>query len=78
MRWIPLRTRYDKTYAYKKSINDKTLKQIELADSILGYLLKSIKNLNIKNQINIIVVSEHGMVDVSENRLINESIMCSY
>ena len=53
------------------STNDETLMQIELADSILGYLFKSIENLNIKNQINIIIVSDHGMVDVSEDRLIN-------
>ena len=44
--------------------------QVELADSILGYLLNSINDLKIKDRVNIIVVSDHGMVEVSEEKLI--------
>ena len=47
-----------------------TSNQVELADSILGYLLKSIDELEIKNRINIIVVSDHGMENVSIDRVV--------
>ena len=45
--------------------------EIKKADDILGKLLRSLAELDIYNKINLIVVSDHGMVDVSENRLIN-------
>ena len=45
--------------------------EIETADYILGYLLRSLTKLDIYNSINLVVVSDHGMVDVSENRMIN-------
>lgn len=45
--------------------------EIKSSDDILGYLLKSISKLDIFNKINIVIVSDHGMVDVSENRVIN-------
>ena len=53
--------------ANSKEVNQ----QIQAADSILGYLLNSLKNLEIYDQINLVIVSDHGMVDVSEERLIN-------
>ena len=51
--------------------DNKTLFQIELADSLLGYLIDSINNLDIAHLINIILVSDHGMVEVSEEKMIN-------
>lgn len=45
--------------------------QIKISNDILGYLFKSISKLNIFNKINIIIVSDHGMVDVSKERVIN-------
>ena len=45
--------------------------EIKSSDDILGYLLKSISKLDIFNKINIVIVSDHGMVDVSENQVIN-------
>lgn len=45
--------------------------EIKSSDDILGYLLKSISKLDIFNKINIVIVSDHGMVDVSESRVIN-------
>ncbi len=45
--------------------------QIKSSDDILGYLLKSISKLDIFNKINVIIVSDHGMVDVSESKVIN-------
>jgi len=46
-------------------------KQIKIADRTLGYLIKSIEKLDIYNKINIIIVSDHGMIDVSEKKVIN-------
>ena len=48
----------------------QTLNQIELADSILGYLINAINDLTISDRINIIITSDHGMIEVSEDRLI--------
>ena len=45
--------------------------EIKSSDDILGYLLKSISKLDIFNKINIVIVSDHGMVDVSESKVIN-------
>ena len=45
--------------------------EIKSSDDILGYLFKSISKLDIFNKINIVIVSDHGMVGVSENRVIN-------
>ena len=50
---------------------DETLTEVQGADNILGYLIKSINRLNIKNNINLIVVSDHGMSSVSKENLIN-------
>ena len=45
--------------------------QIKESDNILGYLMDSLKKLNIYDNINIVIVSDHGMVNVSENKVIN-------
>ena len=45
--------------------------QIKISDDILGYFLKSLKTLDIYHNINIVIVSDHGMVDVSEQKVIN-------
>ena len=50
-----------------KEVND----QIKNSDYILGYLLRSLAELDIYNKINLIVVSDHGMVEVSQNKVIN-------
>ena len=50
-----------------KEVNE----QIKASDIILGYLMDSLKNLDIYNKINIVIVSDHGMVNVSENKVIN-------
>ena len=53
--------------ADSKEVNE----QIEASDYILGYLINSLKELDIYDNINIVIVSDHGMVDVSEDRVIN-------
>jgi len=53
--------------ANSKEVN----KQIENSDYILGYLMDTLSELDIYDNINFVVVSDHGMVDVSEKRIIN-------
>ena len=45
--------------------------QIEVSNDILGYLLRSVSKLDIFDKVNIIIVSDHGMIDVSTNKVIN-------
>ena len=45
--------------------------QISKSDEILGYLIESLEKLNISDKINLVVVSDHGMVDVSYKKVIN-------
>ena len=51
--------------------SEEVNKQIKISDDVLGYLLESIKKLNIYDKINIVIVSDHGMVDVSDDKVIN-------
>ena len=53
--------------ANSKEVNRK----IEDSDSILGNLIVSLKQLDVYNNINFVIVSDHGMVDVSEKKVIN-------
>ena len=53
--------------ASSKQVNE----QIKKSDEVLGYLLKSLEKLSIYNQINVVIVSDHGMVDVSKDKMIN-------
>ena len=46
-------------------------KQIENSDYILGYLMDTLSELDIYDNINFVIVSDHGMVDVSEKKIIN-------
>ena len=43
---------------------------VEKMDSLLGYIMESLKRLEIYDELDIFVVSDHGMVDVSPDRLI--------
>jgi len=52
---------------------------IEQLDSILGYYFEKLKEINLFDSTNIIVVSDHGMTNVSTNRVINiENILEGY
>ena len=46
------------------------IKSIEEMDELLGYLLNELETLKIYPDLNIVVVSDHGMIDVSEDRLV--------
>ena len=51
--------------------SEEVNEQIKISDEVLGYLLKSLTRLDIFNKINLIVLSDHGMATVSEERVIN-------
>ncbi len=49
----------------------ETNKAVQVVDSVLGILLQGLNKLNLTDSVNLIVVSDHGMTDVSNERLIN-------
>ena len=53
------------------SNSNEVNEQIGISDDILGALFGSLKKLDIYNNINFIIVSDHGMVDISEEKVIN-------
>ncbi|MDP6936895.1 MAG: ectonucleotide pyrophosphatase/phosphodiesterase [Candidatus Marinimicrobia bacterium] len=44
--------------------------QVESMDSLLGYVLTEMKDLDISPNLNIIITSDHGMTNVSKDRLV--------
>ena len=58
---------------------EKIISSVVYLDSLLGYLLKKINTLEIRNNLNIIITSDHGMADVSSEKLLvlNEYINIS-
>ncbi len=40
-------------------------------DALLGKLLSELKNINMLDNINIIIVSDHGMTQLKENKIIS-------
>ncbi|MEZ5197705.1 MAG: ectonucleotide pyrophosphatase/phosphodiesterase [Bacteroidales bacterium] len=56
---------------HKSGPDSKELKsKIEELDSLIGYFLKCVDELLIKDEINIIVTSDHGMASISDDRKI--------
>ena len=49
---------------------DKMIESITKMDNLLGYLRQQLKTLDIYSQINLVITSDHGMTDVSTDRLI--------
>lgn len=43
---------------------------VVVADSLLGYLLNSVNSLGLQNKLNIILLSDHGMAELSEGKVI--------
>jgi len=57
----------------------ETNKAIALVDSMLGLLINKLKNIGMEDKVNIIVVSDHGMAEISDERIINiEEILKNY
>ena len=53
--------------------SDEVNNQIKESDNILGYLLRSLTKLDIYKKINLVIVSDHGMVEVSSEKVVNIS-----
>lgn len=52
------------------SEHENTLNMVTHMDSILGYIEKNISQLEIKDSLDVIIVSDHGMVDISVTKTI--------
>lgn len=52
---------------------ERTLAEVVRLDSLLGIFLKRVEALPYADQINVIVVSDHGMADISSEKYINLS-----
>ena len=50
--------------------NPDLITTIEYMDDILGYILNGINNLDIADEINLVLVSDHGMTTISQDRII--------
>jgi predicted AlkP superfamily pyrophosphatase or phosphodiesterase len=60
------------TYGHKYGpLSDGTNKAVHFVDSVLGYLMNGLNNMDIKDSVNLIIVSDHGMTEVSHSRIIN-------
>ena len=49
----------------------KTRKMVEKMDELLGSIIKKMKPLNIYDQLNFIILSDHGMVETSKKKIIS-------
>ena len=59
--------------------NLEIISTIEKMDSLLGYLINELENLEIYTELNIIIVSDHGMSNVSkERRIVVEDYLDSH
>lgn len=68
------------TYGHKYGPNSpETNHAIAQLDTILGYYFKRLKEINLFDSTDIIVVSDHGMTDVSTDKIINiETLLTGY
>jgi ectonucleotide pyrophosphatase/phosphodiesterase family member 5 len=68
------------TYGHKYGPNSPEINfAISQLDSILGYYFEKLKEINLFDSTNIMVVSDHGMTEVSINKVINiENILEGY
>lgn len=60
------------TYGQRFGTNSVQLNQsVMQLDSLIGRLFKGLKDLNLYDSTNIIIVSDHGMTDISNEKIIN-------
>ncbi|MCD6177168.1 MAG: alkaline phosphatase family protein [Candidatus Cloacimonetes bacterium] len=50
--------------------NPDLIPTLKYMDDILGYILEGIKKLDIADEINLVLVSDHGMTSISQDRII--------
>lgn len=43
---------------------------ISLCDQLFGYLIEQLQQINLKDSINILIVSDHGMTEIDKNKII--------
>ncbi len=67
-------------YGHEFGPNSKEIsKAIVSLDSVIGYLYNQFSAIGMKDSINVILVSDHGMTEISPKRVINvETILHSY
>ncbi|MBM4171432.1 MAG: alkaline phosphatase family protein [Ignavibacteria bacterium] len=67
------------TYGHDFGTTSKELNEsIERLDNYTGILLKRLEEINLKDSVNIIIVSDHGMTDTPQEKVINiENIISS-
>lgn len=60
------------TYGHRYGPESKEVNYaIARLDTVTGYLIKRLKEINMFDSLNIIIVSDHGMTDISPERVIN-------
>ncbi len=60
------------TYGHRFGPNSKEMNfAISRVDSVLGYLFDKVKKIGMKDSVNFILVSDHGMTDISPKRVVN-------
>jgi len=52
------------------AVNKHVRKKIKQSDEYVGYLIDQIKQFNLEDSINVIILSDHGMIDVKKDGLI--------
>ncbi len=50
--------------------SDEIVNAVSMLDSVIGYFLKQVKTLNIKDSVNFIIVSDHGMSTIDTNKYV--------
>lgn len=54
-------------------VSPQTEKVVEQLDSLIGYFLNKLAELPISDKLNLIIVSDHGMAEISNERVVNLS-----
>lgn len=58
--------------AHQNHVNSREeINAIEMMDKIMGRLVKGLKDRDLYDRTNIIIVSDHGMIDLSPDRVVN-------
>lgn len=50
--------------------HEETLEALTYVDGILNTIMNGIREMGLENQVNILITSDHGMIDLSEDRLV--------
>ncbi len=54
-------------------VSPQTQRVVEQLDSLIGYFLGRLSELPIANQLNVIILSDHGMAEISKDKVVNLS-----